>query len=161
MPRRFFDVNEVDAQGVEEAAKDDFQDAPTEWIQEQSQRLLRINHFINYGARLLVSGGSPARIIQPSLREPLEIANERSHYLMYWPARNGGYPSDIKSFVRTYYNSYLIGFGPDGTSIPGYEMYLDDVQSRTVENISEKSRFEKFFITGAMKKLIRISRSLR
>ena len=156
----FFDVEEVDVLGIEEAAKQDFQGVSAEWIQTQRERLLRINHFTINGARVLMSGEYPAAIIQPCLREPLEVANERRHFMMYWPAKPGSFPSNIQSLIDLYYHGYMIGFGPEGACIPGYERHLDDVLSRTMGNIAKDCQFGRFYNGPAIRKIMNMNRQL-
>jgi hypothetical protein len=54
----------------------------------------------------------------------------------------------------------MIGFGPEGAGIPGYERHLDDVRSRTIGNMAKGCQFGRFYNSLAMRKIISMNRQL-
>ena len=124
-------------------------------ILEQARRLRRIFLFTSYNGYILAGeDGRPVVILQPCLMEPLIIQNERPHYLMYIPISSNNLPPIFnKNFIDMYYESYRVGFGPDGANIPGYLDHLSNIKARQINAIPYNAKFQKMYFNQAMKKM--------
>ncbi len=140
----FFEVDLIDFGLVEQWARAG--DTANDVMREQSRRLWRISLFQNMGAGLLLDDdGRPFPILQ------LVEKNEKTHFLMFRPAKGADFPRFDLSFLDTYYDLARAGFS---RSIPGYESYLQDVIARQKSRINSRLHFGKLYITPGMKQIM-------
>ena len=141
----FFEVDLIDFNLIEQCVRTGVI-ANDVMLREQSRRLWRISLFQNMGAGLLLDDdGHPIPIIQ------LVARNEKTHFLMFRPAKGVDFPTIELSFLDTYYDLARAGFS---ASIPDYEAYLQDVIARQKSRINSRLHFGKLYITPAMKQIM-------
>ena len=150
----FFEVDPIDPALIEQwAGSKGGHDIANDVIVEQSRRLGRISLFQNMGAALLLNdSGCPVPITQACLAEPLVEENEKSHLIMFRPAKGTDFPTIELAFLDIYYDLAKAGFGP---TIPGYVTYLEAVVARQKSKIKSHLHFGKLYLTSAMRQMLR------
>lgn len=149
----YFDVDPINYKVIEDWAKNT-DSCSSEEVSEQSRRLRRIFLFTSYNGYILTGNdGVPVQIVQPCLMEPLDYQNERFHNLMYVPFSNSSIPTFDEEFIEMYYDSFRVGFGPDGANIPGYIDYLGEIKAKQFSDISNGAQFQKMYFNQAMRKM--------